>query len=106
MSSEEKKPYRKRTTWGETIKVGTLFEKYKQKLRAPESSVVEAFCEVVEELLQITVKPETVTYTPATRTLALAAAGPLKSEVKLREGEIITHLKGRLGVKNAPQVIV
>lgn len=91
---------------GEVKKVGDLFEKYRRTLIAPQKTVVAAFVEVVEEVLGIRVRPEAVRYTPSSRTLFVTAGGPLKSEIKLHADEIVAHLKGRLGEKNAPETIL
>lgn len=90
----------------EIKKVSDLFQKYRDRLKAPEGSVVDAFIEVVEDLTSIKVERKKVRYTPASKTLSLRGAGVLKSEIKLHEREILNHLKGRLGEKNAPRAIL
>lgn len=87
-------------------KASDLFEKYRKTLKAPERSVVNTFCEVVEDLIAIPLRPEQVSYTPATKVIALTAGGPLRSEIKLHKEEILAHLKGRLGTHNAPREII
>jgi hypothetical protein len=87
---------------GEIIKINTLFEKYKNVLRAPQSTVVDAFCEVVEELIGVPITSKNITYTVSSRTLSVRVSGPIRSEIRLHEGEILNHLKGRLGERNAP----
>lgn len=91
---------------GEVRKVSDLFERYKKTLRAPERSVVHAFCEVVSDVLGFVVEEQKVSYTPTSRVIALKTKGPLRSEIKLHEEEILLHLKGRLGEKNAPKQIL
>lgn len=91
---------------GEITKVGDLFEKYRQTLKAPQGTVIDAFCEVVSELLALPITKKQVRYTPSSKTLSVTTQGPLKSEIKLHEEEIIAHLKGRLGEKSAPQKII
>ncbi|MCB9811517.1 hypothetical protein H6783_01240 [Candidatus Nomurabacteria bacterium] len=91
---------------GDVKKVSDLFAKYRNVLRAPEASVIEAFVSISEELLGVVVPKEKLTYNPHTKTLSLRLNGALKSEIKLHEQEIIAHLKGRLGVQNAPKHIV
>lgn len=91
---------------GEIKKVGDLFDKYRQTLKAPQKTVVRAFCEVVDDLLDITVDEKKISYTPASRTLSFKVGGPLKSEILLHKQEIMTHLKGRLGEKSAPKDIL
>lgn len=90
----------------EIKKVSDLFDKYKKRLVAPEGSVIEAFIEVVDDLLSIEVAKSKVKYNPASRTLSLKVAAALRSEIKIHESEIIAHLKGRLGEKNAPLIIL
>lgn len=91
---------------GELKKVSSLFDKYKKTLVAPESSVVVAFLEVVDDLLAIKVQRTKVRYSPSSRTLSLMGSGSLRSEIKMREAEILTHLKGRLGEKSAPKRVM
>ena len=92
---------------GEGVKkISDLFSVYKKRLVAPESSVIEAFAEVVEDLIGLSVAKDKVSYSPRSRTLNLNLSGPLKTEIKMREAEIIDHLKGRLGEKNSPRQIV
>jgi len=92
---------------GENIKkVGDLFAKYKQRLVAPEASVVNAFVEVVQELLELDINPKKVSYNPATKVISINGGGPLKSEIKLNQQDILIHLKGRLGEKSAPKSII
>lgn len=90
----------------EIKKVGDLFEKYHRRLVAPEGSVIEAFVEVVEDLLSFKIPKSKVRYTPASKILSLQGKAALKSEIKLHEREILNHLKGRLGEKNAPHTIL
>ena len=92
---------------GEGIKpLGSLFEKYKNQLRAPQGSVVSAFCEVVEDLYGYSIGKDKVMYSVRSRTLSLRISGPLKTEIQLKKKEILTHLKGRLGEKSAPTNIL
>ncbi len=87
-------------------KLSSLFDKYKQKLIAPEGTVIDAFIEVAYDLLGFRIKKEHVSYSPSQKTIAIKGQGALRSELKMHESEIINHLKGRLGEKNAPQRIV
>ena len=91
---------------GEITKLGTLFEKYKNTLRAPQSTVIDCFRDVVFELLSIEIPKSKVLYKVHSKTLSTSLSGPLKSEIALRKKEIITHLKGRLGEQNAPTDII
>lgn len=91
---------------GEIKKIGELFEKYQRSLIAPQKTVIKTFIEVVYEVLEFEVAYDSVSYTPHTKTLSLRSKGPLKSEVMLHKDEILTHMKGRLGPKNAPTTIL
>lgn len=91
---------------GEITKLSALFDKYKNTLRAPQGSVIECFCDVVADLLHIDIPAKHVTYTVHSRTLSARVAGPLKSELKLHAKDILAHMKGRLGERNAPLEII
>jgi hypothetical protein len=91
---------------GETIKISDLFAVYKNKLIAPEKTVLVTFQEIVEDMLKMQIPIEKCSYTPSTKTLTVAVSGPFKTEILLRKKEILTHLQGRLGVKNAPKEIL
>lgn len=92
---------------GQGIKpVSKLFEKYKTLLRAPQGSVVKAFCEVVDELYGWDIPQDKVSYTVGSRTIGVAVSGPMKTELKLKQTEILAHLKARLGDQSAPKEIL
>lgn len=92
---------------GEGIKpLGSLFEKYKKQLVAPQGSVKKCFSEVVLELYGYEIPTEKIDYSVSKRMLVLKLQGPLKSEILLHKREILTHLTGRLGEKNAPKTII
>lgn len=99
------KPKPRKTGSGEIRKLGDLFEKYKKTLVAPQATVVDTFVEVVKELLDFEVNKEQVSYSPASRILSIRGGGPLKSEIKMNEVEILVHVKGRLGDKSCPEKI-
>ncbi len=82
--------------------INTLFDKYKRTLKAPQGIVVEAFIEVVHDLVGFQIPKERVTYTVSQKTLSVQVSGPLKTEIKLHEADILNHLKGRLGAQSAP----
>jgi hypothetical protein len=91
---------------GEGIKkLSSLFDRYKHALIAPERSVITCFCEVVEDLYGWQLKTDIVSYQPNTKTLQVRASGVFKTEIQLHKEEILTHMKGRLGVKNTPKEI-
>lgn len=92
---------------GEGIKqLKDLFTKYREQLIAPEATVVNAFIEVVHDVLGVKLRKESVHYTPATHTLTVTASGVLKNEIALHTEELLTHMKGRVGVKAAPKTIL
>lgn len=91
---------------GEIKKLSSLFDKYKTLLKAPQGVVIDSFCEVVEELVGLRVRKESVRYTVHSKTLSVSVSGPLKSEIKLRKKEILAHMKGRLGEQSAPVDII
>ncbi len=92
---------------GEGIKkLSDLFDKYKNTLKAPQASVVKAFCEVVDEVLDITIEPTDIKYNVYNKTINLRVSGIIKTEIKIHQEEILAHLKGRLGVDNAPKTIL
>lgn len=88
------------------VRITDLFEKYTKRLSAPPSTVIRTFQEVVEDLYGIRIKDEQCVYTPSSRTVALSVSGPVKSEVLLKQKEILKHMKGRLGEQNIPESIV
>ena len=86
--------------------INSLFDRYKNTLQAPQKVVVDAFCEVVEDLFAVTLPTDRVKYSPHSKTVSVGVSGALKSELKMREDEVLAHLKGRLGAKNAPTKIL
>lgn len=91
---------------GEIVRVSDLFSIYKNRLKAPESSVITCFQEVAQDLLGVSIEKERCNYSVTSRTLSLALTGPLKSEILLRKEEILAHLRGRLGERSAPKNIL
>ncbi len=91
---------------GEITKISKLFSVYATRFKAPQGTVTKVFCEVIYDLFNFTLKEGACTYTVATKTLHINVGGPLKSEILLRKGEILTHLKGRLGEKSTPTDIL
>lgn len=86
--------------------VSKLFEKYTKALCAPQGTVVKEFIELVNDLYGIQIKTEQCVYSVYTKTIKLSVSGMIKTELLLRKKEILTHMKGRLGEKNAPQEII
>jgi len=91
---------------GEIKKLSSLFEKYKDKLIPPEATVINTFIEVIFDLYGFKLDKSNVRYNTTTKTLSLSANGLIRTEIKLKETEVLTHLMGRLGKNNAPTRIV
>ncbi len=90
----------------ELVKAGDLFAKYRNVLKAPQGSVIDAAVEVIFDVTGITITKDKCRYTVTTRTLATGAPAIVVHEVRRHEAEIIDHLKGRLGVESAPVRII
>lgn len=88
---------------GELKSVASLFDTYKKRLVAPEGAVIGEFLELVEDMFSVKVPKSKVAYNPATKMLTMRGLGALRSEILMREREVLAHLKGRLGEKNAPR---
>ncbi len=91
------------TMRGELKSVSSLFDKYKKTLIAPQGTVIKEFLDLLEDMFAVKVEKGRVSYNPSTKVLMINGLGPLRSEVRMREGEVLAHLKGRLGEKNAPK---
>lgn len=91
---------------GKIKKMGSLFQIYKDRLVAPQKTVIDAAVEVVHDILGITLDKNRVTYTVATRTIASNAPAIIRQEIQKHEAEIILHVGGRIGVKNAPLRVI
>lgn len=83
-----------------------LFLKYKQRLQAPQTVVITTFQEIVTDLIGVDIPKDAVSYSVAKKLITLKMSGVLVSEIKMREEEILQHLKGRIGAKSAPQKIL
>ena len=87
-------------------KISDLFAKYKNTLQAPEKTVIDCFREVVEDVVGLSIPPQAVKYAVHSQTLSVNVRGVFKSEIQLHKKEILTHMKGRIGEKNAPKNII
>jgi hypothetical protein len=96
----------KRIGKGVPIKIKDLFEVYKKRFRAPQSSVVNTAIEVIKDLTGITLTSDVLNYTPQSRILRINARGAMKSEIFIHREEILTHIQGRLGPQSAPKTIL
>jgi len=90
---------------GELIKVGSLFDKYKNILQPPQATVLAEVVEVIFDVCGVTVAQKHIKYSVATRTISLTAPSILKQEVMRRQTEILTHLRGRLGAKAPVKIL-
>lgn len=98
-----------RKNHGDYIKleqISSLFAIYQKKLRAPQKTVVNECIDVIDDIFAVRIKVSECAYIPQTKTMHIHIRGPFKSEVMLRKEEILTHLKGRLGEKSAPNCIL
>ncbi len=91
---------------GELIKVGNLFDKYKDKIRAPQASVVVVVIDVIKDVCGITLQTQQVSYTVSSRTVTIHAPSILKHEVMRHSSEILVHCQGRLGDISCPKQIL
>ena len=96
----------KRKGRGEVTKVSDLFAVYKNKLKAPEGTVITTTQEIIHDMFGFNLPKEAIRYKVSSKTLTITAPGPLKTEIKLQQKEILTHLKGRLGASGAPTTIL
>ncbi len=84
--------------------MGALLERFKS-LRPPQGAVIDVFCKAAEAACGVPVPKRLVRYTVASRTIGIVSAGPLKSEVALKRGEILAACVRELGA-HAPKDIV
>ena len=85
--------------------LSSLFDRYKNVLKAPEKTVIDTATVVISELLDISIAPEQLAYSPQTRTLHIKN-GMLRSTILPHREDVLSHLKGRLGVQSAPKNIL
>lgn len=81
--------------------MGNLLGRYKA-LRPPQGVVLEVFMRAVEEVCGVVLLKSMLTYKVASRTVAVAGGGPLKSELALKRHEILRLCEKELGEKSAP----
>ncbi len=91
---------------GELKQLGSLFTIYKERLQAPQKTVIDEVLVVIEGITGIAIPRKQCTYTPRSRTLSLTCAAPLKQEIKRHEAQIKQLLVERLGAKSAPTTIL
>ena len=86
--------------------ISNLFLVYKQRLKAPEQSVINEVVDVVKEVTGISISKSNCRYNTHTRTISLQTSGMIKNQVQFHVPEILTILEQRLGRKNTPHSIV
>ena len=92
---------------GEGVKkIGDLFSVYRDRLFAPQGAVIDVFREVIEDLINVDIQKDSVSFNTYTKTIQLSVGGPLKTEILLRKEEILAHIKARLPGKNPPTNIL
>ncbi|MCA9354093.1 MAG: hypothetical protein KC877_01085 [Candidatus Kaiserbacteria bacterium] len=83
-----------------------LFEKYKNHFKPPQASVEKVVVEAIEAIAGFEVSIEQVTYTVSTKTVSLAIPSILKTELRMRQKDILEYLQRSLGKNNAPVAIL
>ena len=86
--------------------VRDLFAVYKNKLRAPEKSVVVVVIAVIDEVVGIQVPVTQCRYNIRTRTISLHTSGVVKDRIRLHTSEILTILESKLGTQSCPHIIM
>jgi hypothetical protein len=84
---------------GELIAVKNLFAIYQNKLQPPQETVIVVMCEVLNEVLGVTLKKESLKYNVATKTLTVNVPSILKQEIRKQNDKILTKAKNKLGSK-------
>ena len=86
--------------------VGSLFENFQKRFKPPQASVEKRVAEIICEITPLTITPEQVSYTIASRTISLKIPSILKSELQNQKTAILDRLVSEMGVKNAPRTIL
>ncbi len=82
-----------------------LLARYK-RLKAPQGAVIAVFLTAVKEVCGLEIKKAVVGYRPATKTLSVALAGPLKNEIILNQKRILAECRKQLDEASTPRAIV
>lgn len=88
------------------VKLSDLFKKYTDVLKAPQGTVVNAFIEVIFEVLGIRIEKDNCTYSVASKTLSVRVPGMIKSEITLQKKLILQKMAEKIGQKNVPKEIL
>ena len=89
-----------------TKHIGDLFDKYKNHFKPPQASVEKVFVKVVKEKIGIEIDQKFIEYQPANRTLYLKIPSIVKTQIKIKEKEILKATEKDLGLNNSPKQIV
>lgn len=90
---------------GELIKVGSLFDKYKNILQPPQATVLNEVVEVITDVCGVALQKKYIKYSVSSKTISITAPSVLKQEVMRRQAEILLHLRGRLGAKAPTKIL-
>ena len=86
--------------------LGNLLQRYKKCFTPPQASVEKECIIVIKKICDIGLLPHQVSYTVATRTIAIKAPSLLRSELRFHHEAILIELKKYLGDKNSPNTII
>jgi hypothetical protein len=86
--------------------ISHLFLRHKERLTAPEATVVRECIVVVREATGLTLTPNQVLYKVPSKTLHFLVPGPIKTEIKIKQRVILDTLRSRLGERAAPTTII
>lgn len=88
------------------IAIGTLFEKYRKRLRPPQSTVISTFCALVAAEVGVILTPAQVRYNVHLRLVNVTTLGPQKSEILFNKARILELCREALGPQGTPEHIV
>lgn len=86
--------------------IGSLLDKYKKNLRAPQKTVVRSATSAIADIVGAPVDQRMISYNVHSKTLSVHAGGPLKTEILLAKQDILARCAADLGEKNAPENIL
>lgn len=90
---------------GELIRVDSLFDKYKNILQPPQSTVVNEVVEVVFDVCGFKLSKKNIKYSVTQKIVSITAPSVLKQEILHKQPELLLHLKGRLGAKAPAKIL-
>jgi hypothetical protein len=89
-----------------TQQLGNLLERYKRIFTPPQASVEKVAIEVIKKITQFELLPTQIHYNVGNRNLILTVPSLFRSEIKLKQSDILIELEKRLGSKNTPRNIL